>query len=158
MLGHIVSLFYYFQSYRRSSTCTCSWAGQLSHFNLNNLRKKKKSLQTLKQSLAVLSGEAASRPQWYLIIYMAITLENFSNWCKWNSGQVFQSPKQLASFNHRSAARGAVMRDSQCSRGLCFSQREHISLNSLAEIGPPDGISASLPTVDYDPLLVIYPL
>lgn len=38
------------------------------------------------------------------------------------------------------------------------SHREHISLNSLADIRPPDGISASLPTLDLDPMPVVDPL
>lgn len=112
--------------------------------------REKNSFQTWKQLLAdfPLRGEAVSWPTSCRIICMANKLENFWNWCDLNSGQVFQSPKQLASFYQGSRAYGAVMRGSQCSQGLCFSQREHISLNSLAEIGPPDGISASLPILD----------
>lgn len=46
----------------------------------------------------------------------------------------------LTAFYHGGTADVAGMKGSQRPQGLCFLQRVHISLNSLVEIGPPDGI------------------
>lgn len=68
-------------------------------------------------------------------------MEKFGKGCNLPCGEV---SSHRSSFHH-GVADHVVMRGSQ---GLCFLQREHISLNSLAKIGPPDGISASLLTLD----------
>lgn len=46
----------------------------------------------------------------------------------------------LTAFYHGGTADVAGMKGSQRPQGPCFLQRVHISLNSLVEIGPPDGI------------------
>lgn len=50
------------------------------------------------------------------------------------------------SFHRRSTADVAGMKGSRRPRGRRFLPREHISLNSLVEIGPPDGILCISPT------------
>lgn len=50
------------------------------------------------------------------------------------------------SFHRRSRADVAGMKGSRRPRGRRFLPREHISLNSLVEIGPPDGILCISPT------------